>query len=146
MKLSENGYQNIKKFEGVKNYTYLDSRNIPTIGIGFITVGGKKVEMGMHMSDSDIEMEFLKQITKYEDAVNNYVTSKINQNQFDALVSFSYNLGINSLKTSTLLKKININPSDLTIKLEFQKWNKAGGKIIEGLTNRRIAEEKLYFS
>lgn len=70
----------------------------------------------------------------------------LTQNQFDALVSFTFNLGEGSLKSSTLLKKVNANPSDTTISSEFLKWNKAGGKVIDGLTKRRQAEAKLYFA
>jgi len=146
MKLSTNGYEIIKSFEGVRNDSYLDSINIPTIGIGFTQVNEKKVALGMHMSNDQIETEFFKQIVKYEDSVNELVKSTLNQNQFDALVSFTFNLGSNSLKTSTLLKKINVNPCDASIALEFVKWNKAGGKVIDGLTKRRQAESKLYFS
>ena len=88
----------------------------------------------------------LKQIGKYEDAVNQAVTSQLNQNQFDSLVSFTFNLGGGSLRSSTLLKKVNIDPSDPTIADEFIKWDKAGGKVIQGLLNRRTAESTLYFS
>ena len=146
MKLSENGYNVIKSFEGVKNDAYLDSVKIPTIGIGFVEVNEQKVTMGMHMSDAEIETEFFKQIGKYEDAVNQAVTSQLNQNQFDSLVSFTFNLGGGSLRSSTLLKKVNIDPSDPTIADEFIKWDKAGGKVIQGLLNRRTAESTLYFS
>lgn len=146
MKLSENGYNVIKQFEGIRNDAYLDSVKIPTIGIGFIKINEKKVTMGMHMTNEEIEKEFFIQIVKYENAVNNNVKSKLNQNQFDALVSFTFNLGEGSLKSSTLLKKVNINPSDPSIANEFAKWDKAGGKQIAGLTKRRAAEAKLYFS
>ncbi len=87
-----------------------------------------------------------KTISVYENAVDAYCIDTINQNQFDALVSFVYNLGATNFKSSTLLKKINKNPNDPTIKDEFLKWNKAAGKIMKGLTKRREAEAKLYFS
>ncbi len=73
------------------------------------------------------------------------VTSKVSENQFGALVSFAYNCGLINLQKSTLLKKVNANPNDLTINAEFLKWNKAGGKVLAGLTRRREAESKLYF-
>jgi len=73
------------------------------------------------------------------------VKSNLNENQFSALVSFAYNLGIGSLKSSTLLKKLNINPKDPTIFNEFLRWNKAGGKEVSGLTRRRQAEANLYY-
>ena len=73
-------------------------------------------------------------------------TSNLNQNQFNALVSFAYNVGTGNFSSSTLLKKVNRNPDDLTIKDEFLRWNKAGGKVLNGLTNRRNEEADLYFS
>src|SRR5690606_30423679 len=76
---------------------------------------------------------------------NRLVTSTINQNQFDALVSFSYNIGLGSLKSSTLLKRVNNNPQDADICNQFSRWNKAGGKVLLGLTRRRKEEAELYF-
>ena len=146
MNLSDNGYNVIKSFEGVRNKAYKDSVGIWTVGIGFITVDGAKVNESTTLTDDQIKEQFLKQIVKYEDSVNNYVTSNLNQNQFDALVSFTFNLGGGALKSSTLLKKVNINPADPTIANEFAKWDKASGKQISGLTKRRAAEAKLYFS
>lgn len=146
MNLSDNGYEVIKSFEGVKNKAYKDSVGIWTVGIGFITVDGQKVNESTTLTNDQIKEQFFKQITTYENAVNSYVTSEISQNQFDALVSFTFNLGTGSLKSSTLLKKVNIDPSDSTITTEFAKWCKAGGRVIEGLAKRRAQEAKLYFS
>ena len=83
---------------------------------------------------------------KFAADVDKLIKSKLTQNQFNALVSFAFNLGITSLGRSTLLKKVNINPNDPTIANEFAKWNKAGGKVVNGLTKRRAVEAKLYFS
>jgi lysozyme len=88
---------------------------------------------------------FLNVIKHYERSVDSFCRDDINQNQFDALVSFCYNLGAGSLKKSTLLKKVNADPNDESIKLEFLKWNKSGGKVLNGLTLRRNAESELYF-
>jgi len=82
---------------------------------------------------------------RFAKRVDTLVTSNINQNQFNALVSFAYNVGTGNFASSTLLKKVNKNPNDLTIKAEFLRWNKANGKVINGLTNRRIEEADLYF-
>ena len=84
-------------------------------------------------------------LVSFENYVDSYCRDDINQNQFDALVSFAYNLGPANLKVSTLLKKINANPEDESIKLEFMKWVKAGGKTLKGLVRRREAEAQLYF-
>jgi lysozyme len=102
------------------------------------------------MTDNSITIEgaiiLLKQTLKqYELAVDSYCRDDINQNQFDALVDFAYNCGNGNLKTSTLLKKVNANPNDPTIAVEFRKWNKGGGKVLKGLVNRREAEIELYF-
>ena len=146
MKLSDNGYNFISSMEGVRTKAYKDSVGIWTVGIGFITVDGQKVNENTTLTTEQIKIQFTKQIATYENAVNNSVTSQINQNQFDALVSFTFNLGTGSLKSSTLLKKVNVNPADPSITTEFSKWNKAGGRVIDGLTKRRAAEAKLYFS
>jgi lysozyme len=85
-------------------------------------------------------------LVSYERSVDSYCVDTINQYQFDALCSFAYNCGVGNLKSSTLLKKVNKNPNDPTIKDEFLKWNKGGGKVLSGLTKRRIEEAQLYFS
>ena len=81
----------------------------------------------------------------FADKVDPLVKSQVNENQFAALTSFAYNAGIGNLMKSTLLKKVNANPSDETIRTEFMKWDKAGGKQLAGLTRRRKAEADLYF-
>lgn len=84
--------------------------------------------------------------TRVLPSIQQVVTSDINQNQLDALGDFVYNLGIGNFKSSTLLKKVNADPTDPTIADEFAKWNKAGGKVMNGLTIRRQKESDLYFS
>jgi lysozyme len=148
MTISQNGLDLIKRFEGFRNHPYLCSANVPTIGYGNTYYpDGKKVSL----SDKPIKLKegevLLKHIVKvYEDTVNEMVNVTINQNQFDALVSFTYNLGGGNLSRSTLLKKINNNPNDSSIKGEFLKWNKANGKVLKGLTKRRNSEAYLYFT
>jgi lysozyme len=88
----------------------------------------------------------MNMLRTYEKSVDSFCRDDINQNQFDALCAFAYNVGINALKNSTLLKKVNKNPQDVTIRNEFLKWNKANGRALNGLTNRRIAEADLYES
>ena len=85
-------------------------------------------------------------IKGFEKSVNTYVTSDINQNQFDALVSFTYNVGPDQFRKSTMLKYININPNDPSIATEFAKWVKVKGNVSKGLVKRRAEESKLYFS
>lgn len=85
-------------------------------------------------------------LNHYELGVDSMTTDNINGNQFSALVSFSYNVGLANLKSSTLLKKVNANPSDPTIRNEFLRWNKANHVVMAGLTKRREKEADLYFS
>jgi lysozyme len=86
-----------------------------------------------------------EELNKFGKQVDSFTRDDLTQSQFDALTSFCYNLGGGNLKSSTLLKKVNLNPNDPTIKAEFLKWNKAGGKVLAGLTRRREAEATLYF-
>jgi lysozyme len=147
MILNNKGYLFITKHEGLSLKPYLCPAKIPTIGYGnTYYANGKKVTL----LDKDITkqeaFEMFKEIAnKFAKRVDELITSNITQNQFNALVSFAYNVGTGNFASSTLLKKINKNPNDLTIKAEFLRWNKANGKVINGLTNRRIDEADLYF-
>ena len=145
MVLSNNGYELIKTFEGIKNDAYLDSVSIPTIGIGFTTIHSGPVKMGMTMTDDDIKKEFIRQVSGRVEALNNLLTTKVSQNQFDSLISLIWNIGITAFSKSTLLKLVNINPNDPNISAAFQSWCKAGGRTIPGLLTRRQAEVKNYF-
>jgi lysozyme len=147
MKLDENGYNLICGFEGLRLKPYLCSANIPTIGYGNTYYpSGKKV----NMTDAPITKEYAFEIFKdiadrFAGKVDLLVTKELNQNQFNALVSFAYNVGTGNFTSSTLLKRVNENPNNLIIKSEFAKWNKANKKVIDGLTNRRKKESDLYF-
>jgi lysozyme len=148
-KTSNKGIDLIKSFEGFKSKPYKCSAGVPTIGYGatFYPSTNEKVTL----QDKEISelqaVELLQNmLTGYEKSVDSFCRDDINQNQFDALVSFAYNLGSNSLKNSTLLKKVNLNPNDESIKLEFMKWVKAGGQTLKGLVRRREAEATLYFT
>lgn len=149
-KISENGINLIKKFEGFSSKPYPDpaTKGVPyTIGYGATFYpNGKKVTM----SDKPITEEegvklLVYMLEKFEQYVDSYCVDSLTQNQFDALVSFCYNVGPANLKSSTLLKKVNKNPNDPTIKDEFNKWVKGGGKTLKGLVIRRQAEAELYF-
>lgn len=147
-KASQKGLDLIKRFEGLELKPYKCPAGIPTIGYGNTYYpSGSKVKL----TDPAITKEKAEELLKfllgsYEKSVNSFCRDDISQNQFDALVSFAYNCGVNSLKSSTLLKKVNANPNDPTIKAEFLKWNKASGRVLAGLTKRRQAEADLYFS
>ena len=147
-KISQKGIDLIKKYEGFSAKPYLCPAQIPTIGYGATYYeDGKKVTLQDSLITEDRSVELLKHLlVTFEKSVDSFCRDDINQNQFDALVSFAYNLGTSSLKSSTLLKKVNANPADPTIKDEFMKWVNAGGKKLPGLVKRRADEAALYFS
>ena len=147
-KTSDKGIELIKRFEGLSLKPYLCPANVPTIGYGnTFYKNGKKVTLNDKPITEQKAVEMLRQsLEKFEQYVDSYTTDSITQNQFDALVSFCYNLGPANLKSSTLLKKVNANTNDETIKDEFLKWTKAGGRKLAGLVKRREAEATLYFS
>lgn len=147
-KISEAGLNLIKSFEGLRLKPYKCSAGVPTIGYGnTFYENNKKVSLTDVVITESRAIELLGwSLTKFEQYVDSYCRDDISQPQFDALVSFCYNVGPGNLKSSTLLKKVNANPNDPTIRAEFLKWNKAGGKALTGLTRRRTAEADLYFS
>ena len=141
MKTSPKGIALIKEFEGLRLKAYKCPGGVWTIGYGH-TAG---VKPGMVITESQAE-EFLKEdLLVFEKAVNNQNLS-INQNQFDALVSLVYNIGIGNFKKSTLLLKVRIDPGDNSIMDEFLRWVYSKGRVLPGLQRRRLAEVKLYFS
>lgn len=148
MNTEKKGLALIKKYEGFYSKPYLDPIGIPTIGYG-ATYYPNKVKVTMKdkpLTEKEASELLVNMLKVYENQVALLVTKPINQNQFDALVSFTYNLGATNLGKSTLLKKVNKNPNDPTIRQEFEKWNRAGGKVLNGLTKRRKDEASLYFS
>lgn len=148
MKVSQSGKEMIMKHEGVRLKAYLCPAKIPTIGWGnTVYENATKVKMGDEITLDRAKELFDLIIIKFEKNVLSALKGVVvNQNQFDALVSFTYNVGFGNLNKSTLLKKVIANPNDITIRDEFMKWNKAGGKVLNGLTKRRADEANLYFS
>jgi lysozyme len=139
------GLDLIKSFEGLYLKAYLCPANVPTIGYGSITwPDGKKIELGQQVDLQTAEKLLMWEVNKKAVEVAKMAPG-LNQNQFDSLVSFAYNLGTGALKSSTLLKKVKANPNDPTIRDEFNKWNRGGGKVLKGLVRRRKAEADLYF-
>lgn len=148
MKLSDKGYDLIKKFEGYSDRPYKCPAGISTIGYGNTYYpNGTKVKI----TDKQITREYANEILahtadEFAADVLKLVKSKISVNQLNALTAFAYNVGMGNFQKSTLLKLVNVNPNDAMIAKEFLKWNKAAGKELKGLTNRRIAESALYFT
>ena len=138
-KISDICLNKIKEFEGLRKEAYLDVAGVPTIGYGR-TYG---VKMGDVISEYWADMYLkadLYDLEKQVDTLGNW-----NQPQFDALVSFAYNLGFYKLKTSTLMKTIKEGGSMHAIKKEFKRWVYAGGKVQPGLVKRREWEAKRFF-
>jgi lysozyme len=148
VKLDDNGYKLIQGFEGLSLVPYLCKAKVATIGWGatFYPSGIKVTMQDKPISLATASWMFRTIADRFAVDVDKLIKANINQNQFNAIASLAYNIGIAGLAKSTLLKKVNINPSDPTISAEFAKWNKVSGKVVNGLTKRRAVEAKLYFS
>lgn len=144
---SINAINLIKEFEGFRNTPYYCPAHIVTCGYGSTHYeDGTKILITDNQISEERAIKMLQHdLINSEQALIKLIKSDINQNQFDALIDFVYNLGVGSLSGSTLLKKVNANPSDVTIGIEFMKWVYADGKQLPGLIKRRDAEVKLYF-
>ena len=146
MKLNKEGADLIKEFEGCKLKAYQCSAKKWTIGYGnTFYEDGKPVLPGHAITQEKANQLFELISADFSAKVAKLVPSHITPNQFGALTSFAYNCGVVNLQKSTLLKKVNANHNDQSIRAEFLKWNKAGGKVLAGLTRRREAEANLYF-
>ncbi|MBR8502031.1 lysozyme [Enterobacter asburiae] len=146
MQTSDKGIALIKQFEGCKLTAYQDSVGVWTIGYGWTQpVDGKPIRAGMTIKQETAERLLKTGLVSYEIDVSRLVKVSLTQGQFDALVSFTYNLGARSLSTSTLLRKLNAGDYAGAAD-EFLRWNKAGGKVLNGLTRRREAELALFLS
>ena len=129
----------IKKFEGCELEAYQCSAGVWTIGYGHT----KDVVEGMTISKEEAEQMLVDELHEYENYINEYVNVALSQNQFDALVSWVYNLGPANLKASTMLKVLNSGKYE-DVPAQIKRWNKAGGKVLEGLIRRREAEACLF--
>jgi len=148
MILNENGYKLICEFEGLKLTPYLCSAKVPTIGYGNTYYpNGKRVTLLDNKITKEYAFEIFKEVAdRFAKRVNEMVKVDLTQNQFNALTSFAYNVGTGNFASSTLLKKVNANPNDLAIELEFKKWTKANKVVVQGLVNRRKKEALIYFT
>tara|TARA_R100001509_G_scaffold44817_1_gene24353 strand:- start:404 stop:835 length:432 start_codon:yes stop_codon:yes gene_type:complete len=129
----------IKKFEGCELEAYQCSAGVWTIGYGHT----KGVQKGDVWSQNHAEHMLEVELEEFEGYINKYVTVALSQNQFDALVSWVYNLGPANLKSSTMLKVLNSGEYE-DVPAQMKRWNKAGGKVLEGLIRRREAEACLF--
>jgi lysozyme len=146
MTLNQKGKDLIIRFEGLKLEAYLCPANKWTIGVGSTFYEDNSlVEDGDKITRERALKLFDNIADKFSVDVRKLITKPLTTNQFSALVSFAFNCGLGNFKSSTLLRKVNANPNDPTIAAEFAKWDKAGRKVLRGLTIRRKAESDLYF-
>jgi len=146
MKTGTKGIKLLKSFEGWRSKAYRDSVGVWTIGYGHTSMAGPpKVTPNMTITKAQGEAILKKDLKKYEKAVNDYVRVQLTQEQFDALVSFCYNVGPGNFKKSSVLRYVNARKFD-DVPSRLMLWNKAGGKVLRGLTRRRAAEGELWSS
>lgn len=141
MKTSNEGIELIKRHESLRLNAYLDPVGIPTIGYGHTN----DVKIGDKITEAQAESFLREDLITAETEVNRYGLD-LTQNQFDALVSFVYNVGAGNFRSSTLLKNLKANPNDPDIANQFKKWVYGNGKVLPGLVRRRNEEAKLYFN
>jgi lysozyme len=145
-RVNKAGIDLIKSFEGLFLKPYLCPANVPTIGYGTIKYpNGKPVTLSdAPISETQAYQYLEHEVNEKAAGVEKLVKVSLTDNEFAALVSFSYNVGLGALQKSTLLKLLNGNESKVKVSDEFLKWNKAAGKILPGLTRRRQAEKSLF--
>ena len=139
MNISQEGLSLIKKFEGCELEAYKCAAGVWTIGYG----STKGVKEGDSIIQEEADKLLLHEMEEYEGYINNMVNVDLEQNQFDAMVSWVFNLGPANLKASTLLKVLNAKDYE-GVPAQIKRWNKAGGKVLQGLIRRREAESLLF--
>ena len=139
MKISDEGLSLIKHFEGCELKAYRCAANVLTIGYG----STKGVTEDMEITQEGAEELLQEEMHEYEGYINDMVKVPLEQHQFDAMVSWVFNLGSGNLSSSTLLKKLNNSEYD-EVPAQIKRWNKAGGKVLDGLIRRREAESLLF--
>ena len=147
MKTSPQGLAIIKKFEGFRAKPYACPAGVATIGYGSTYYAdGKPVKLtDAPITEAQAQELLQATLTKYEACVSGAVKMPINQNQFDALVSFTYNVGCSAFRNSTMLQLFNTGYAGAAAE-QFARWNRGGGKVLAGLVSRRAAERALFES
>jgi lysozyme len=144
MKVSKEGFDLIKRFEGWRDTAYRDSVGVLTIGYGHTSAAGLPVvSAGMKISKEEGQAILERDVNTFSEGVKKLITVNLSDNQFSAIVSFAYNVGLGNLKKSSVLKYINSSLYDL-VPVSLSLWNKAGGNVLPGLTRRRAAEGELF--
>lgn len=139
MKVSKRGIDFIKKHEGLRLTAYLCPANVWTIGYGTT----KNVKRGQRITEQQAEDMLKDDLADFEKTVNTHVTAPMTQWQFDAMVSFVYNVGVGAFRASTLLKRLNALEY-VEVPRQLMRWTRGGGKVLPGLVRRRQEEAKLF--
>jgi lysozyme len=137
--ISEKGIKLLKDFEGFRTHAYQDSVGVWTIGYGHT----KGVTPNMIISTAEGEEMLVEELKEYENYVDDLVKVPLDQHQYDALVSWVYNLGPTNFRSSTMLRVLNEGKYE-EVPNQIRRWNKAGGKELDGLTRRRNAEAEMF--
>ncbi|MBE7381978.1 MAG: lysozyme [Leptolyngbya sp. SIO1E4] len=144
--ISDDGLRIIKGFEGLELRAYQDSVGVWTIGYGHTAAAGPPdVYAGQTITNAEAETILKRDLGVFERGVRDRVKVPINSDQFSALVSFSFNVGLGALSNSTMLRKLNAGDYQGAAN-EFPRWVKAGGRTLQGLVRRRNAEQALFLS
>jgi GH24 family phage-related lysozyme (muramidase) len=143
--VSTRGLALIRSFEGCKLKAYKDAVGVTTIGYGTTRIAGKPVKQSLVISQAEAEILLQHQVAEHWEAAEKHIlyANELSQDQVDALASFVYNVGVGAFRGSTMLKMLNQGQDD-DVADEFLKWDKAGGKVLRGLTRRRKAERELF--
>ena len=139
MRTSPKGISLIKSFEGLRLKSYQDSVGVWTIGYG----ATRGIGPNMAITNEQAERMLMNDIARFEPELDRLAKVPLSQNQWDALMSFTYNLGADNLGSSTLLKRLNAKDYAGAAE-QFARWNKAGGQVLAGLTKRRTAERVMF--
>lgn len=147
MILSNEGLAEIIAYEAIILTPYIDAVGVKTVGIG--STISDIPDLPSWPWDRTITIEqavsmFKQHVVKYQDAVNKVLTAQINQQQFDALVSITYNIGVSGMRNSTFMRLVNSGAAPASVRRAMKQWNKGGGRVITGLVNRRAKEAALY--
>jgi lysozyme len=154
MQMSQNGLELLTQWEGCELKVYNDSAGLPTIGVGHlltrseltsgkITIGGVPVKYAAGITQQQAEQLLAQDLDPAEAAVNGGVKVTLSQNQFDALTSFTFNVGVGAFSSSTLLRLLN-QGQYAQVPEQLMRWTRAGGRVVQGLVNRRQNEIKLW--
>ena len=146
MRITPAGLLLLQSFEGCELTAYPDSGGLPTIGWGTVRYpDGHRVALGDTCTAPEAAAWLRFEVAATEQAVDDLTVDTLTGNQFDALVCFTYNVGVGAFRGSTLRRLVNLNPNDPAIRHEFAKWCHVHGEFVQGLLNRRLREAAVYF-